>query len=296
MVTGGNSQIATAIKKLNTDLCYEFLCSDDLDICDPHAVDGCFREIDPRIVINTAAYTAVDKAEENPERVYRVNGLGPELLAIACANSKIPLIHLSTDYVFSGDSMIPYTEDSKAWPVCTYGQSKLDGEKAVRALLDEHVILRLSGVFSGYSDCFPRSILKAALQHAELKIVSDQITGPTSADSIALVLDLMVAKIFAGNLNWGIYHFAQQPFLSWYEFGRTIIDIAQKMDSRFLNTEIRPVRSKEFNATAPRPSYACLDSSKLARELCLDCSTLSRDFYLQDAIAYTIKLLRESEL
>ena len=149
----------------------------------------------------------------------------------------------------------------------------------------------MSGVFSGHAECFPRSILKAALQHAELDIVRDQITGPTSADSIAVVLDLMAHKVLSGNLKWGTYHFAQQPFLSWYEFGKTILDIAQHMDDRFLGAKIKPVRSKEFDALAPRPSCACLNSSKLVDELCLDSFVLSREANLKESIRQIIKQL-----
>jgi len=144
--------------------------------------------------------------------------------------------------------------------------------------------LRVSGVFSGHAPCFPRAILKAALQQDDLNVVSNQITSPTSADSIALVLDLMALKVFAGNLNWGTYHFAQKPFLSWHEFAQVIIDIAQNMDNRFVNTKIRPVRANEFDALARRPRYACLDSSKLISELCLDFAVLSRETDLTDAI------------
>lgn len=284
IVTGGDGQVATALKKLNSDLCYKFLSATELDICDPQAIYNCFDEIEPRIVMNTAAYTAVDDAEENSMSAYRVNKFGPELLAIACVKSATPLIHLSTDYVFNGDSSIPYIEEAKVCPLGIYGQTKLGGEEAVRSILDEHIILRLSGVFSEHAGCFPRSILKAALQHNEVNVVCDQITGPTSVDSIARILDLMAVKVLAGNLNWGTYHFAQQPFLSWYEFAQMIINIAKNMDDRFTNTKIRPVHSKEFNALAPRPNYACLDSSKLVNELCLDSSLLSREMDLKETI------------
>lgn len=291
MVTGGNGQVAEALKKLNTDLCYEFLSRSDLDICDRQAVDYYFDKIEPRLVINTAAYTAVDEAEVSSESAYRTNKLGPKLLGIACANSKTPLLHLSTDYVFDGNTKIPYAEDMKACPIGTYGKTKLGGEEAIRAHLYEHVILRLSGVFSGYSNCFPRSILKGALKNKELTIVNDQITGPTSADAIALVLDLMARKILGGNWTWGTYHFSQQPYLSWYEFGLMVIAIAQQMDCRFLNTKIRPTNSDEFSALAPRPKYACLDSSKLLGELRMDFSVLSRERDLTEAIRQIIQQL-----
>lgn len=289
LVTGGNGQLATAIKKLDSDLRYKFCYRDDLDVCDPEAVGDYFDKTNPRIVINTKAYTAVDKAEDNFESAYRLNKLGPEVLARACVNSNIPLIHLSTDYVFSGESKIPYAEDANVCPLSTYGKTKLGGEEGVRTLLCEHVILRLSAVFSGHADCFPRSILKTALGRNELSIVCDQTTGPTSADSIASVLDLMVSEVFAGNLAWGTYHFAQQPFLSWYEFAQMIVEIAQNMDGRFENVKMQAISSKKFNARAPRPSHACLDSSKLVGELGLDLSILSRETHLKEAIRQIIE-------
>lgn len=284
LVTGGNGQVATALKKLNSDLCYEFCSSDDLDICDSQAVGAFLEEIKPRLVINTAAYTAVDGAEEDPGSAYRVNKLGSEVLAIACATAKAALIHLSTDYVFSGESNIPYTEEADAFPLSIYGKSKLDGENAVRKVLGEHVILRLSAIFSGYAKCFPMSILREALQCSELHVISDQNTGPTCANSIAVVLDVMARKILAGKLSWGTYHFAQQPFISWYEFAQMILQIAKNTDRRFVKTKIKPVNSEDYKSLASRPNMACLDSSKLAGELCLDDSILCRATHLDDVI------------
>lgn len=284
IVTGGKGQVATALKKLSSDLCYEFCSSRDLDICDPQALGDYFGENNPRLIINTAAYTAVDDAEEDPESAYRLNKLGPEILASVCASAKTPLIHLSTDYVFNGESNIPYSEEADVCPLSVYGRSKLGGEEGVRANLDEHVILRLSSIFSGHADCFPRSILTAALKGFELNVVSDQITGPTSANSIATVLDIMARKIISGDLSWGIYHFAQQPFLSWYEFAQMVIQIAKKTDGRFLKIKIKAVSSEDFGARAQRPRRACLDSSKLTSELPLDSSIFSHEIHLADVI------------
>lgn len=262
IVTGGNGQVAVALKRLSPDLEYKFLARSELDICDTQAVADCFRRERPSVVINTAAYTGVDDAESNPETARRVNELGPRILAKYCANSKTPLVHLSTDYVFNGESEIPYSEAVEPSPLGVYGLTKLNGEVAVKTALTEYVILRLSGIFSGHANCFPKSILKAALRLQELDVVDDQITGPTSARSAALVIDLIVRKILDHQVPWGTYHFAQRPFLTWFEFANMIIETAQKLDDRFEKVKINPVYSKHFGAQASRPKWACLESEK----------------------------------
>jgi len=284
IVTGGNGQVATELKRLSSDLSYEFFDHSELDICCSRSVFKCFATEKPSLVINAAAFTAVDNSENDPQGSLRVNHLGPEILATACAERQIPLIHLSTDYVFDGTSNVPYSELEEACPVGIYGQTKFDGEECVRAKLDEYVVLRLSGIFSGHRSCFPRSILKAALRFEELKIVNDQITGPTSGHSIAVILDLISQRALNGNLSWGTYHFAQQPFLTWFEFAQIIIEKAEKMDLRFRGKKVSPISTQEYGALAPRPKYSCLDSSKLLKELGLDASILDREADLHGAI------------
>ena len=284
IVTGGNGQVATALKYLSSDLSYEFLDRSELDICCPATVFECFAAKKPYLVINAAAFTAVDDAESDPQGSLRVNHLGPEILAAACAERKIALIHLSTDYVFDGTSNVPYSEAEEACPVGTYGQTKFAGEEGVRTKLDEHVVLRLSGIFSGHGSCFPRSILKAALRYEELKIVNDQMTGPSSAHAIAFILDLISQRALNGNLSWGTYHFAQQPFLTWLEFAQIIIEKAENLDSRFRGRKVSPITTEEYGALAPRPKYSCLESTKLLKELDLDAPILDREGDLDDVI------------
>jgi dTDP-4-dehydrorhamnose reductase len=262
-----------------------------LDICCSRSVFECFAAKKPCLVINAAAFTAVDDAENDPQGSLRVNHLGPEILAASCAERKISLIHLSTDYVFDGTSNVPYSEAEEACPVGTYGQTKFAGEEGVRAKLDKHVVLRLSGIFSSHGSCFPRSILKAALRYEELKIVNDQITGPTSAHSIAVILDLITQRALNGNLSWGTYHFSQQPFLTWFEFAQIIIEEAEKLDPRYRGKQVSHITTEEYGALAPRPKYSCLDSSKLLKELELDASILDREADLDDAIRSIIPTL-----
>jgi dTDP-4-dehydrorhamnose reductase len=252
-VTGGDGQVATALKNVDSYLCYQFYSRRELDISVYESVVECFEKTSPRLVINTAAYTAVDDAEIFRKEAARINTLGAKVLASACKKFKVPLIHLSTDYVFDGNSTTPYPANSETCPVSIYGQTKCLGEEMVRNYLDEHVILRLSGIFSGHAHCFPRSFLSKALTDQEPKVVTDQITGPTSAHSISLVLDLIATRVLTRKFNWGTYHFAQQPFLSWYDFAQLIIKKAQAQDSRFAEVkviQITPQKQQDPNMHA----------------------------------------------
>ena len=169
--------------------------------------------------------------------------------------------------MFAGNVKNPsesFSEDDAPNPKGIYAQSKQAGDIAVSANLDKHIILRVSGVFSAHSPCFPRAILKAGLKLGELKVVDDQVSGPTSARSIALVIRQIVSSyIENGDVSWGTYHFAQQPFMSWFEFAKTIVGEAALKDERFENIEIWSVSTADYGAKAPRPSNSCLDSTKL---------------------------------
>lgn len=287
LVTGGGGQVATALKQINSGLDYEFYSRGELDVSSSAAIVGCFKHKLPQLVINTAAYTAVDDAEIYPETADRVNRFGVKVLASACKKFKVPLIQLSTDYVFDGASKTPYLVNSRTHPLSIYGQTKRRGEEVLKKYLNDYAILRLSGVFSDHANCFPLSILTAALNRTELKVVNDQFTGPTSVHSIGIILDLMAQRVLAGNLNWGIYHFAQQPFLSWYDFAQMIITKARDQDSRYSAVKVIPITTEECDAKAPRPKYACLESEKLLSELRVDHSILSRDLDL-DNVIYSI--------
>ena len=268
LATGGSGQIATQLAQISEGgTQFKVVGKSELDIS---SIDSVFRALDfynPRFLVNAAAYTAVDLAEDYKTDAFLVNAEGAGNLARACAERDIPLLHLSSDYVFAGNVKGPlesFLEDDLPNPKGIYAQSKHAGDIAVSTGLDRHIILRVSGVFSGHSPCFPRAILKAGLKIDDLKVVDDQVSGPTSARSIALVIQQIVSLyIENGGVSWGTYHFAQQPFMSWYEFAKIIVGEAALKDIRFENIKFKSVSTADYGAKAPRPSNSCLDSTKL---------------------------------
>lgn len=284
LVTGGGGQVARALCGNQSRFRFVSFTRSELDISIESRIAESLERVKPKLVVNTAAFTAVDAAEDDLENAGTANSVGPTILSKACADRGIPLIHLSTDYVFDGLSEQPYSESVKPCPLSAYGRTKFEGEEAVRSNLPEHIILRLSGIFSTHGNCFPRSIIKAALRRPELKVIDDQVTGPTSAKSVANVIDELVFNVFNGKSHWGTYHFAQQPFVSWYQFAAVILERAQKFDARFKSVELIPVSTDSYGAKAPRPKNSCLDSRKLLAVLDLGKAVLDRNEDLDAAI------------
>ena len=226
------------------------------DITDRKAVE---RVIEAgRIVVNCAAYTAVDQAESEVEAAHRVNMAGAENVAAACAAAGVPLIHLSTDYIFDGESREPIREDDPPRPLNVYGQSKLGGEIAVRRRLKFHIILRTSWIFSAHGPNFVKTILRLARTQSQLRVVDDQIGGPTAADDVAKAI-LCIAAISAksGFANWGTYHFSGAPPTSWCEFARAIV--------AHRGVVVLPLATKDYPRPARRPLNAVLDCSRILK-------------------------------
>lgn len=284
LVTGGSGQVARALSENQSRFGFVSFTRSELDISKEALIADCLERVKPKLVVNTAAYTAVDAAEGDLDNAGMANFVGPTLLSKACADRGIPLIHLSTDYVFDGLSGQRYSEGDIPQPLSAYGRTKLEGEEAVRSNLSEHIILRLSGIFSTLGNCFPKSIINAALRHPELKVIDDQVTGPTSAKSVATVIDAIISKVIDGKLHWGTYHFAQQPFVSWYQFATVILERAQERDARFNSVKVIPVSTASYGAKAPRPKNSCLDSRKLLATFDLDAEILDRNEDLDAAI------------
>lgn len=226
------------------------------DIADRFAVQGAVEG--SRVVVNCAAYTAVDKAETEVELAHRVNSMGAGNVAAACAQAGIPLIHLSTDYVFDGERARPAREEDVAQPLNIYGCSKLAGEIAVREQLEAHVILRTSWVFSSTGQNFVKTMLRLAAKQSEIRVVNDQIGGPTAADDIAqAVLAIVGCCSRPGFADWGTYHFCGQPAVSWHEFACAIL--------RDSAVKVLPITTQDYPTPARRPRYSVLDCSRIAR-------------------------------
>ncbi len=234
----------------------------DLDVTDEGAVRAAVGRHRPDVVINAAAYTAVDRAEVEPDTVFCANRDGAHHLALACAENDIPLIHISTDYLFDGQKSGSYTESDPPNPLGVYGMSKWEGEEAVRSSWEKHVILRTSWVFSSTGSNFVRTMVRLARERDELRVVSDQHGSPTSADDIAECLLRIVRHLDKRGPVWGTYHFAGQPPATWFAFARAIVDeVSQRGLSRV--ERIVPITSDEYPTAAQRPLNSVLDTAKI---------------------------------
>ncbi|MDF1735885.1 MAG: dTDP-4-dehydrorhamnose reductase [Minwuia sp.] len=231
---------------------------DELDITIADAVRRTVADIRPSIVINCAAHTAVDRAEEEPERAMAINGEGAGNVALSCALASVPLIHLSTDYVFDGSKTGPYREDDPIAPATVYGRTKLAGERAVFDAWGKHVILRTSWVFGAMGSNFVKTMLRlAASGQSPLKVVDDQIGGPTPADAIAdACLDITTRVLQADIVPWGTYHFAGAPTVSWHGFAQAIL-------AHYPDLVIAPCTTEDFPRPAPRPANSVLDCGRI---------------------------------
>ncbi|QSX39639.1 dTDP-4-dehydrorhamnose reductase [Shewanella cyperi] len=269
LITGGKGLVARALQQTLPE---GWQCvapgHAELDISDADAVTAYVAMVRPDVVINCAAYTAVDLAEQNSEHCYAVNRDGAAIIAETTAEAGIPLIHLSTDYVFDGFKNGLYTEDDLPAPLSVYGKSKLAGEQAVLAANPRHIILRTSWVFAAEGNNFVSTMLRLARaqlagEGSVLNIVADQVGGPTPAKDLAIAIWTIVASIAIDKVQWGIYHYSGTPCVSWFEFASRIFIVFTEQGLLPAMPILRPVTSTEFGAKAARPRNSCLDNSKI---------------------------------
>jgi dTDP-4-dehydrorhamnose reductase len=265
LITGGDGQLGCEFARLQSSVCQIIrLKRAELDIAEYKQITQQLADYQPDIVVNTAAYTAVDHAEQASELAFNSNSEGPLLLAQACSKQNIPLIHLSTDYVFDGQTTQPYEETAIPAPLNVYGASKLAGEMNVREYCQQHIILRVSGVFGVHGHNFVKTILRLAREKELLQVVDDQIIAPTPAAAIAEMIIHLSQKIYAGNHAWGIYHYCGSHPTNWYEFAQKIVAIAQTVESLAVK-QIMPISSAEYYLPAKRPAYSILNCGKIEK-------------------------------
>ncbi|HEY9461126.1 MAG TPA: dTDP-4-dehydrorhamnose reductase, partial [Paralcaligenes sp.] len=243
------------------------------DICDADRI-GSFLDATPvDAVVNAAAYTAVDAAESNGQQAERVNAVAPGLLAQACRQRNIWMLHISTDYVFDGKKSEPYREDDAVNPLSVYGKTKLAGEQAVLRASPNAAILRTSWVFSPFSRNFLKTMLAMAQSRTELNIVNDQFGGPSYAGDIAAVLLRLIDQHFnASPVAAGIYHLAGTPHVSWLDFSNNIFKQATELGLLAQAPKIHGIPSSSYPTPAPRPANSRLSNAKLEKLLGdLDC-------------------------
>lgn len=237
-----------------------------LDICQPAQVASALQRYQPGLIINAAAYTLVDHAETDVERAYAVNRDGCSTLAGAASLARIPLLHISTDYVFAGDGSMPYRESDMAVPAGVYGASKRAGELEIQARLDEHLILRTSWVYGAYGNNFVKTMLRLGAQRDALSVVADQFGCPTHAGSIAeVLLELAARYASSGRLAWGLYHYCGAPPCSWHDFAVEIFRQAQEKGLLARCPQVHPINTAQYPTPARRPAWSVLDCSLIER-------------------------------
>ena len=225
--------------------------SKDLDITDKVKVMDFISEKSPEMVINAAAYTAVDDCETNYDEAYAVNALGPKNLAIACSKIDGPLVHISTDYVFDGNKRTPLIENDKLGPQSAYGKTKLEGEKFIQENTDKFFILRTAWLYGLHGANFVQTMLSLAESHDEITVVDDQIGSPT----YSLDLAVSIANLLNSD-KYGIYHLTNEGECSWYEFSKRIFELSN------VDVKVVPVSTEEFPRPAPRPRYSVLSNQR----------------------------------
>lgn len=261
IVTGKGGQLASEFEQLKgNDSDWTFLSAEDLDIADDLAVEDYFSKINFDVIINCAAYTAVDKAEDNLELAYAVNEKGVGNLADACYKYGSRLIHYSTDYVFNGESSIPYSENEYTEPRSIYGKSKLAGEKILEENeAVESIILRTSWVYSNFGQNFVKTMLRIGEDKSELGIVSDQIGSPTFARDLAKDTLIILEDSNYQWKNGDIFHYSNEGNCSWYDFAKQIFDFAG------IEVRLNALSTEEFPTRAVRPKFSLLDKSKFKK-------------------------------
>lgn len=268
LITGAKGQLGQELIIQSQKIDFEIIATHhtELDITKPAQIEHHMVAYQPGLVINTAAYTAVDAAESNPDRAFRVNRDGPANLAAACVELGIPLIQISTDYVFDGRKKKPYIESDRVAPLGVYGQSKAKGEEKIRSLLSAHIILRTSWLYGVFGRNFVKTMLQLGAENKVIKVVNDQFGSPTSAQDLAQTVMALALRIRKNSsMNWGTYHFCGQGVTSWHQFAVKIFDFAHPHHPAE-RPLVKPVPTDPYRAQAKRPSYSALNCSLIKKK------------------------------
>ena len=262
LVTGANGQLGQSLQfiaKKHPNIEFVFCDSKQLDITNLKSVKQVFKQFKPNFCINTAAYTAVDKAETEAEKATLINVIGPKNVAATCKEYNTILLHVSTDFVFDGNQNKAYTEDDVPNPTGIYGRTKLQGEQAIQSTWEKHFIIRTSWVYSQFGNNFLKTMLRLAKERDTISVVNDQIGTPTNAVDLAEVL---ITICLSNNQqpttnNYGIYHFSNEGQCSWYDFAKEIFN------QNTISITLNPIPTTAYPTPAKRPAFSVLDKSKI---------------------------------
>ena len=285
LVTGANGQLGRCIQDLAKETehaghHYFFTDVAELDICNYSAIDDYVKAHRPDVIINAAAYTAVDNAEDDIENAYKLNRDAVDNLARIAKEYNIYFIHISTDYVFSGEACHPYRVDAAIAPKSIYGKSKAAGEEKIKTSGCNASIIRTSWLYSEYGKNFVKTMLRLGSERESINVVCDQIGGPTYAGDLAKVI-LACIKTNIDKEGVEIYHFANEGTISWYDFTQAIMEISK------IKCKVNSIFTSEYPAKAPRPAYSVFDLSKTRQEIWADIP------YWRESLTLTIKKLQK---
>ncbi|MEO0612619.1 MAG: dTDP-4-dehydrorhamnose reductase [Pseudomonadota bacterium] len=269
LIIGRSGQVATELQALltHTNRPFDSVDRAQLDltaVTSPSSITALIDHHHPCAVLNAAAYTAVDAAEDDADTAARVNAQAPGHMATACAAASIPFVHVSTDFVFDGKADVAYTEDVPCAPLGVYGQTKLDGELNVRESGAVHAILRTSWVFSAHGKNFVKTMLRLGNTHEKLTIVADQWGGPTPADAIASAMVSIADALIAAPEKSGLYHFAGAPATNWAGLARASLRAAG------IPTPVEDITTAQYPTPAQRPAYSVLNCEKIKETFDID--------------------------
>jgi dTDP-4-dehydrorhamnose reductase len=261
LITGAKGQLGSELQVLSTERKndeFTFVDIEEMDLGTDRAIENYFEGRHFDFVVNCAAYTAVDKAEDDQVLAFRVNAGAVKAIADICKRKSMRLIHISTDYVFDGNGNLPIGEDTTPHPLSVYGQSKLDGERYVKETLDNAYVIRTAWVYSSYGKNFIKTISKLARERASLSVVNDQFGSPTYARDLASVILQMIDKISTGVVDIpGTYHYSNEGAISWFDLAWFIVHHER------LSCQVLPIPSEDYPTRAVRPRFSVLDKRKL---------------------------------
>ena len=271
LLFGASGQVGTECALAFREMGYEVvnLTRKEADFCQPDDIYNIVKTIAPNIVVNACAYTAVDEAETEPVIAKLVNTDSLGSLAKACSELNIVTLHISTDYVYNGKSVIPYKEDYLVAPIGVYGQTKLDGEAKVKLANPRHIILRTSWVFSAQGNNFVKTVLRLGSGRSELGVVDDQFGYPTYAGDIAKVISELIVKIKQDPKfdAWDVYHCCNSGKSSWYDFAVAIFKAGPDLEILSIAPHVTGISTKQYPTPTKRPEYTVLDCTRLERLL-----------------------------
>jgi dTDP-4-dehydrorhamnose reductase len=272
LVTGADGQLGRELVRLGQSVDFEVygLNRHQLDITNKIKIKQIFARISPSLVINAAAYTHVDRAENESDLAYAVNKDGPTYLANYCAKNQMKLIHISTDYVFDGTKSRPYQESDPVAPLGAYGRSKAQGEAAIRSILPDHIIVRTAWLYGVYGNNFVKTILKLATEKPAMRVVADQYGSPTSAENLAEALLTISKKINANDkIAWGTYHYCCKGITTWHGLAERIIELAAPY-AALQTRQVEAITTAEWPTPAKRPPYSALNCTRIKSRFGID--------------------------